>query len=278
MLTTSSLGPPDIAAFQTPAVPEGPIRVGSEAHKRLFCRTLLSTFNPYKPAVIDWPKLAKEAQDRLTSLPIWDIAVQTENRASLNVGVFAEGIEDPLLKKAIELNAFEESRHRHVLSNLVEAYGIKLAPEIYRPIVAVVLLFAAIRLFWQPERLAARPVHRPPLLVTLPSGAALGFLAGLSGTGGGIFLSPLIILFGWEDARRTSGIAAAFIVLNSAAGLAGNLASIRYLPVELPILAASVFAGALLGTWLGVSRLPRHRLLQGLAIVLVIAAMKLLLT
>jgi hypothetical protein len=103
--------------------------VGSEAHKRLFCRTLLSTFNPYKPAVIDWPKLSKEAQDRLTSLPIWDIAVQTENRASLNVGVFAEGIEDPLLKKAIELNAFEESRHRHVLSNLVEAYGIKLAPE-----------------------------------------------------------------------------------------------------------------------------------------------------
>jgi uncharacterized membrane protein YfcA len=158
------------------------------------------------------------------------------------------------------------------------AGGIRLAPEIYRPIVAVVLLFAAVRLFWQPERLVARPVHRPPLHVTLPSGAALGFLAGLSGTGGGIFLSPLIILFGWEDARRTSGIAAAFIVLNSAAGLAGNLASIPYLPLELPILAASVFAGALLGTWLGVSRLPRHRLLQGLAIVLVIAAMKLLLT
>ena len=158
------------------------------------------------------------------------------------------------------------------------AGSVKLAPEIYRPVVAVVLLFAAVRLFWQPERLVARPVHTPPLLVTLPAGAALGALAGLSGTGGGIFLSPLIILFGWEDARKTSGIAAAFIVLNSAAGLAGNLASIRHLPVELPILAVSVFAGALLGTWLGVSRLPRHRLLQGLAIVLVIAAMKLLLT
>lgn len=158
------------------------------------------------------------------------------------------------------------------------AGSVKLGPEIYRPLVAVVLLFAAVRLFWQPERLVARPVHTPPLLVTLPAGAALGALAGLSGTGGGIFLSPLIILFGWEDARKTSGIAAAFIVLNSAAGLAGNLASIRHLPVELPILAVSVFAGALLGTWLGVSRLPRHRLLQGLAIVLVIAAMKLLLT
>ena len=158
------------------------------------------------------------------------------------------------------------------------AGSVKLGPGIYRPLVAVVLLFAAVRLFWQPERLVARPVHTPPLLVTLPAGAALGALAGLAGTGGGIFLSPLIILFGWEDARKTSGIAAAFIVLNSAAGLAGNLASIRHLPVELPILAVSVFAGALLGTWLGVSRLPRHRLLQGLAIVLVIAAMKLLLT
>jgi hypothetical protein len=107
----------------------GPIRFGSEAHKILFCRTLLDTFDPYKPAVIDWPKLDKEAQDRITALPIWDIAVQTENRAGLNVCTYAEEIADPLLRKAVELNGFEERRHRHVLSNLVEAYGIKLAPE-----------------------------------------------------------------------------------------------------------------------------------------------------
>lgn len=156
--------------------------------------------------------------------------------------------------------------------------SVELPPEIYRPLVGVVLLGAAVRLFWQPERLAARPVHTPSLMVTLPTGAALGLLAGLTGTGGGIFLSPLIILFGWEGARKTSGIAAAFIVLNSAAGLLGNLASVQHLPAELPILVGSVFGGALLGTWLGVSRLPRHRLLQGLAIVLVIAALKLLLT
>ena len=112
-----------------PAVADGPIRWGSEAHKRLFCKTLLDTFNPYRPAVIDWPKLDKEAQDRITGLPIWDIAVQTENRAGLYVCTYAEGVSDPLLRKAIELNGFEERRHRHVLSNLVEAYGIKLAPE-----------------------------------------------------------------------------------------------------------------------------------------------------
>ena len=89
---------------------------------------------------------------------------------------------------------------------------IILAPELYRPLVGVVLLLAAVRLFWQPERLAGRALHTPSPLVTLPVGAVLGLLAGLSGTGGGIFLSPLIILFKWEDARKTSGIAAAFIV------------------------------------------------------------------
>ena len=119
---------PDLA-LDAPIPAPGPIRYGSEAHKVLFCRTLLDTFDPYKPAVIDWPKLDPQTQERITSLPIWDIAVQTENKAGLNVCTYAEGISDPLLKKAVELNGFEEKRHRHVLSNLVEAYGIKLAPE-----------------------------------------------------------------------------------------------------------------------------------------------------
>lgn len=107
----------------------GPIRLGSEVHKNLFCRTLLTTFDPYRPAVIDWPKLDTEARGRLTSLPIWDIAVQTEGKAGLRVTTFGEQVTDPLLKRAIELDAFEERRHKHVLANLVEAYGIELAPE-----------------------------------------------------------------------------------------------------------------------------------------------------
>ncbi|HEY4986254.1 MAG TPA: hypothetical protein VII39_06505 [Bradyrhizobium sp.] len=119
---------PEISGTGT-AVPQGPIRWGSDEHKRLFCKTLLDTFNPYRPAVIDWPKLDDEARARITALPIWDIAVQTENRAGLNVCTYAEGVDDPLLRKAVELNGFEERRHRYVLSNLVEAYGITLAPE-----------------------------------------------------------------------------------------------------------------------------------------------------
>jgi hypothetical protein len=108
---------------------QGRVRLGSEAHKNLFCRTLLDTFDPYKPAVIDWPTLESETRARLVALPIWDIAVQTEGRARLNVASYAGIVSDELLRKAIELNAFEEGRHKHVLSNLVAAYGIALAPE-----------------------------------------------------------------------------------------------------------------------------------------------------
>jgi hypothetical protein len=121
--------PPELFANTGTMPGNGPIRYGTDEHKRLFCKTLLDTFNPYKPAVIDWPKLDKETENRITSLPIWDIAVQTENRAGLYVASYADLVSDPLLKKAVELNGYEEKRHRHVLSNLVEAYGIKLAPE-----------------------------------------------------------------------------------------------------------------------------------------------------
>jgi hypothetical protein len=108
----------------------GPIRIGSEAHKAAFSRMLLETFDPYRPAVLDWPKLTPDALHRLTSLPIWDIAVQTEGKASLRVKTYAELLpEDPYLKRAVELNAFEEGRHKQVLSNLVEAYGLQIAPE-----------------------------------------------------------------------------------------------------------------------------------------------------
>lgn len=153
---------------------------------------------------------------------------------------------------------------------------ISVSPEIYRPLVGVLLWAAALRLFWQPVRLAARDPRPPSLAVALPTGAGLGLLAGLTGTGGGIFLSPLIILFGWEDARKTSGVAAGFIFVNSAAGFAGNFASVRALPPILPLLITVVAAGALIGTWLGVSRLPKPRLLQGLGIVLAIAGAKLI--
>lgn len=105
------------------------VKVGSEAHKQMFCRMLLETHNPYKPAVIDWPPLPPDVLARLTTLPIWDMAVQTEGRATIRVATYATLITDPLLREALEMDAAEEARHKLVLSKLVAAYGIELAPE-----------------------------------------------------------------------------------------------------------------------------------------------------
>lgn len=156
--------------------------------------------------------------------------------------------------------------------------GIHLPAIYYKPLVGILLWFAAARLLWRPTALAYRDVRPPSLWMSMPAGALLGLLAGLTGTGGGIFLSPLIILMAWEQPRHTSGVVSAFIFLNSAAGLAGNAASVGRLPHELPIFLAAVGSGALIGTWLGVERLPRPWLLRALGLVLCIAGAKLLFT
>ena len=156
--------------------------------------------------------------------------------------------------------------------------GIDLPAITYKPLVGILLWAAAARLLWQPKTLAGRKTSPPSLWVSLPAGALLGLLAGLTGTGGGIFLSPLIILKAWEEPRLTSGVVAAFIFLNSVAGLAGNAASVGHLPRALPLFLAAVAGGALLGTWLGVERLPRPWLLRTLGAVLLVAGAKLLFT
>jgi hypothetical protein len=107
----------------------GRITLGTEQHKQLFCRMLLDSHDPYKPAVIAWPKLDDEAFARLTGLPVWDMAVRVEGEASMAVGTYAATIQDPLLREAVTMDAGEEARHRLVLGKMVEFYGIKLAAE-----------------------------------------------------------------------------------------------------------------------------------------------------
>jgi hypothetical protein len=107
----------------------GDWRPGDTAHREAFCRMLLDTFNPYKPAVIHWPALDAETRQRVISLPIWDIAVQTEGRARRRILSYARTVADPLLRQALEHMGFEEGRHKEVLSHLVAAYGIALEPE-----------------------------------------------------------------------------------------------------------------------------------------------------
>lgn len=107
----------------------GSLTLGTDRHKQMACRMFRETFNPYKPSIIDWPKLSDAERDRVTSLPIWDIAVQTEGKARLRMLSYAHSLRDRDWHDAIELNGWEEGRHKVVLSNLVQAYGIKLEPE-----------------------------------------------------------------------------------------------------------------------------------------------------
>lgn len=152
--------------------------------------------------------------------------------------------------------------------------SIHLPGSIYRPIVGVVLLIAAVRLLL-PQKLHLKETVAPPVVPAILGGGAIGFLSGLTGTGGGIFLSPLILFMSWAETRTVSGVAAVFILCNSTAGLLGNLSVVGSLPPELPYYAAATVIGALTGATLGVKRLPGPVILKALGVVLTIAGLKL---
>jgi uncharacterized protein len=151
-----------------------------------------------------------------------------------------------------------------------------LAPDIYKPILGIALLLAGLRYLILPQLDGTKAITPPKLITALPSGALLGLLAGLTGTGGGIFLSPLLVFMGWASARTATGIAALFILVNSCAGLAGRLSVVRHLPPDLPILIAIVGIGALIGTQLNLKHFSTWALLRALGVVLLIAATPLL--
>jgi len=154
---------------------------------------------------------------------------------------------------------------------------IHLPTEIFRWLVGVVLLLSAVRLLLPaPPMVATQPPH---LAVALPVGGLLGVLAGLTGTGGGIFLTPLLLLMGWAEAKPAAAVSALFILLNSAAGLAGTFASTANLVpgLVLPLVAAAV-AGGGLGSWCGSRRFPHQVIRRMLGVVLLIAGTKLLMT
>ena len=130
---------------------------------------------------------------------------------------------------------------------------INLPSEIYKPIVGVLLILSGLRFIYLA---ASRDRELTPVnyLLAIVMGASIGFLAGITGTGGGIFLSPLIIWLGWNHVKQASGTVAAFIFVNSVAGLLGNYRSTSELPETLPLFLGAVIIGALIGTRLGISR------------------------
>jgi len=155
--------------------------------------------------------------------------------------------------------------------------ALTLPGNVYKRIVGAVLLVAAARLFQTSS--AHHPVaRRPPPVAAASAGAAIGFLSGLTGVGGGIFLSPLLLLARWADARETAGVSAAFILVNSIAGLLGHSVHAGDFPSALPVWAAAAVTGGWVGASYGSARLAVPVLRRILALVLVVASLKMLFT
>jgi uncharacterized membrane protein YfcA len=138
----------------------------------------------------------------------------------------------------------------------------------------LVLVFSAVRLLIDSKR--ETPITAPPLLAALAAGAVIGLLSGLTGTGGGIFLTPLLLFMGWTTPKTAAGVSALFILLNSIAGLSGTLSSTPFLPSFLLPLLLAAGLGGLIGSYFGSRRLHSHAIKRVLAVVLIIAGTKML--
>lgn len=153
----------------------------------------------------------------------------------------------------------------------------ELAGGLFRPLVGAALGFAAWRLWIGAARAAAQEsaLRTPSLPVAGGAGASLGLLAGLTGVGGGIFLSPLLILMRWGGARTVAAVSAPFILINSLAGLAGHWSAGGTMPAGLGPWLLAAGCGGLLGSSLGAGRFGSAALRRLLAVVLCLAGAKL---
>jgi len=155
--------------------------------------------------------------------------------------------------------------------------AMSLQSNTYKQIVGLVLLFAACHFFRQ-RRTEITHMSKPvPVPLAMISGAGIGLLSGTVGVGGGIFLTPLILLMGWAGTKQTAAVSAAFILLNSIAGLAGHMISVKSLPSEIYFWAFAAMLGGIIGSGFGSRRFSNATLYSLLAVVLVIAGVKFIL-
>jgi len=151
---------------------------------------------------------------------------------------------------------------------------LNLPAHAFKVTVGLVLWFSAIRFLLNPS--TDEVLREPSRPAALSLGAGLGLLSGLTGTGGGIFLTPLLLLMRWAKTRTAAAVSALFILVNSAAGLLGNLASTRQMPPVALTLAAAVLIGGSAGSYFGSRHFPHTVIKRLLAVVLLIAGAKLI--
>lgn len=152
---------------------------------------------------------------------------------------------------------------------------ITLPTTVYKIVLGVVLVLAAIRLAWN---LRSEPeVREPNIVIALIIGAVIGLLSGLVGVGGGIFLTPILLLMNWSETKTAAGVSAMFILVNSISGLAGNYSQVIALPSNVWIWITAAVVGGLIGSTLGAKRFDSITLRRVLALVLLFAGVKLML-
>ena len=173
--------------------------------------------------------------------------------------------------------------------------GSRRPPEyVYKPLVGIVLLWAGLSLVRRAMSRdsggaedSIRAVGMPRLPLALGVGACVGLMAGLTGTGGGIFLSPVLIMSGWATPHRTAGVSVVFVLLVSIAGLAGfvgqagaasGAGGLEALPAELPVYVLAAVVGGTIGSGLGAKKAGGRSIRVLLGVVLLIAAAKMFLT
>jgi uncharacterized protein len=156
--------------------------------------------------------------------------------------------------------------------------SIVIPTQIYKPIVGLVLLYAAARLGLNHRSSGPQQPHAVPIWLAIGLGMAIGLLSGLTGVGGGIFLSPLLLLMGWATMKQAAGVSAAFILVNSIAGLLGYLTKFPTLPSSLWYWSIAAAVGGWIGAEYGSKRIGSRRLQLLLAVVLAIAGSKLIFT
>ena len=147
---------------------------------------------------------------------------------------------------------------------------------VYKLAIGITLLFSASRLLVR-SPLQKDEINHPSIPVSLFVGAVIGLTSGLIGVGGGIFLSPLLILMGWAGIKETAAVSAFFVLVNSAAGLSGHVSAAQIVPPMGIIIAVAAVLGGLAGSYLGSRRLPLLAIQRALSVVLVIAGYKMIL-
>jgi uncharacterized membrane protein YfcA len=222
------------------------------------------------------------ASGYIAAMALMDVAPEVMKPTALTLNILVAGLASIRLYRAglVGVRALAP----FLLGSVPFAFvggAIALPIPVYKSLVGLVLVGAALRFLVETKErrvFGDEPAAPPPLWPAIGIGAAIGLLSGLTGVGGGIFLSPLVLILGWAGARQTAGLSAPFIVVNSVAGLGGNFLSLQALPGELPLYALTAFVGAWIGTHFTLRWFSPLAIRRVLGLVLLVAGGKFVLT